>query len=95
MAMTQSPLPLVGSPRQKVTLNDRLAEYFKARPNQDIDARDLLPIAGFAGWRSRVAELRFPPYSMVIENKWKTVDTPNGRRRVSWYRYVPAQEQAA
>lgn len=68
-----------------MTLNDRLAEFFKARPHQWVHARHLLPIAGFAAWRTRLSELRRAPYSMPIENR-----TERRAGQVdSFYRYVP------
>lgn len=36
----------------------KLREFFLARPNQWIQARDLEPIAGRQAWRTRVSELR-------------------------------------
>lgn len=78
------------------TLNDRLAAYFKARPNQWLGARELGRVAGFAGWRTRTSNLRKPPYSMVIENRVKTIRNSReivaGQSRhfkVSEYRWVP------
>lgn len=68
-----------------MSLCDHLAAFFAARPHQWIDARQLLPIAGFAGWRTRCSDLRKPPFNMDIQNRWRTV---NGYR-VSEYRFVP------
>lgn len=67
-----------------MTLNEKLAAFFRQHQGEWIDARRLLPIAGFAGWRTRVSDLRKPPYSMTIENRW----TDNGEYRVSEYRYI-------
>lgn len=68
-----------------MSLCDRLAAYFHARAGQWIDAHELLQVAGFAAWRTRVSELRKPPYNMAIENK---VGTKDGYRQ-SFYRFVP------
>lgn len=51
-----------------MTLNDRLAAYFRAHPNQWLDGRDLARIAGYAGWRTRVSNLR-TQRGMTIENR--------------------------
>lgn len=75
--------------RSGTSLTDTLAAYFKARPNTWIDARELLSVAGFAGWRTRVSELRSAPYLMVIENRTKR---ENGLTK-SFYRYVPESVQ--
>ena len=76
-------MPL-SAPPAKVTLTDRLAAHFRVRAGEWINARDLLNVAGFAGWRTRVSNLRYPPYNMMIVNRSRTV---NGYR-VSEYRYV-------
>ena len=68
-----------------MTLNDRLAAYFTAHPNQWIDGMELARIAGSYAWRSRCADLR--KRGMVIENRQRTL--PNGTKR-SDYRFVPA-----
>jgi hypothetical protein len=82
--MTQQPLDF-SSPRRR-SINDRMADYFQMFPNQWLDVANLASIGGLGGWRSRLAELRFPPFSMPIENRqgrW-----PDGRRR-SQYRFTP------
>ena len=70
--MTQATLPL-STQTAKITLTDRLAAYFRVRAGEWINARDLLTVAGFAGWRTRVSNLRYPPYNMVIENRTRRV----------------------
>ena len=80
--MTQAPLPLSAP---KVTLTDRLAAYFRVRAGEWINARELLTVAGFAGWRTRVSELRQPPYNMTIDNRTQRLDG----YRLSFYRYTP------
>lgn len=85
--MTQSQLDFT-APRE--TLNDKLARFFRRNRGAWLDVADLAAIAGIGGWRSRVCELRFPPYSMDIRNsqeRW-----PDGRRR-SVYRFQPAESQ--
>lgn len=70
-----------------MSLNQRLAAFFAARPNTWVDAHELLRVAGFAGWRTRVSQIRKPPFNMTIENRWRVVDG----YRVSEYRFVPAE----
>ena len=60
----------------------RLAAFLKARPNQWIDGRELATIAGAYGWRTRVSDLRRPPYSLTIENRQRR----EGQYVVSEYR---------
>lgn len=73
-----------------MTLNDRLAAYFMERPGAMVNARDLLPIAGFAGWRTRLSELRHPPYNMDIRNVPGTFRASDGQvYRTSHYVYHP------
>jgi hypothetical protein len=71
------------------TLTDKMAANFKQWPNRWLDVLELAEIGGIGGWRSRLAELRFPPFSMNIENR--QVRWPDGRRR-SQYRFIPAGE---
>lgn len=73
------------------TFNQMLALHFKQHAGEWIDARTLLPIAGFAGWRTRCSELRRAPYCMDIRNRTRRV---NGYT-VSEYRFVPTETQEA
>jgi hypothetical protein len=66
------------------SLNDKLAAYFKARPGQWIDGKELATVAGGYAWRTRCSNLR--KRGMTIENRVEW----NGAFRVSLYRYVPA-----
>lgn len=65
--MTQ--IDLLDAPPVRQSLTDRLAAYFRAHPDEWVDAHVLLGIAGFAGWRTRCSELRHAPYFMTIENR--------------------------
>lgn len=79
-----------------MSLTERLVAYFEAKPLTWIDARDLLAVAGFAGWRGRISECRRPPYSMDIYNRQSRTQTPDGRSwTTSEYRYVPRQASQA
>jgi hypothetical protein len=79
--------------------NDKLAEFFKARPNVWIDGRKLAGVAGGYAWRTRVSNIRKPPYGMTIENRVRIVGG-SGREnpgkdaekfKISEYRYVPRE----
>lgn len=71
-------------------LNDRLAAYFMERPGAMVNAKDLLPIAGFGGWRTRISELRHPPYNMDIRNVPGLFRASDGQvYRTSHYVYQP------
>ena len=79
----------------RVTLADRLADYFKARPNVWIDGMELARIAGSYAWRSRCSDIR-RTFGMVIENRVRWVPGYNGEsmRKVSEYRYAPAAQES-
>ena len=46
-----------------------LAVLFQNHPGEWIPHRELARVGGFCAWRTRVSELRRPPYSMDIENR--------------------------
>lgn len=70
--------------------NELLAAFFRARPAVWVDGREL-EIAGRYGWRSRVSDVRRPPYGLTIENRLRRVRRPDGSAYVvSEYRYLPA-----
>src|SRR5688572_12505812 len=72
------------------SLNDRLMEFFHARPNVWVDGRELSRIAGAYGWRSRVSDLR-RRRGMTLENRQRTITRDDGSAyKVSEYRFVPA-----
>lgn len=80
------------------SLTERLAAYFRARPNEWIDGLELASVAGSYAWRSRCSDLRKPKHGgMVIENRQVRVrrcividgdDCPAGSYIRSEYRYV-------
>jgi hypothetical protein len=73
-----------------MTLSARLAAFFKARPNQWIDGRELAAVAGAYGWRSRVSDIRRAPYNLSIVNRQRTVTVTAGQPfTVSEYRFEP------
>lgn len=55
------------------SLADRLAEFFRSRPGQWIDGRQLAHVAGSYAWRTRVSDLRRAPYFMTITNRQRRV----------------------
>lgn len=73
------------------SLVETLAAYFRARPRQWIDGLALAQVAGSYAWRSRLSELRRPPFTMTIENRQYKRD----RFTVSEYRFVPEEAHAA
>jgi hypothetical protein len=77
-------LDLIDAP--PLSLTAQLAAYFKARPGQWIDGRELAAHFGYAGWRTRISNCR-QQYGMAIENHV----TVEGRFKVSRYRYVPQE----
>jgi len=76
--------------RPHCSLTERLAEYFKARPNEWIDGRELSRVAGTYGWRTRTSELR-TQRGLTIENRQRHVKTPDGQYTISEYRFVPRE----
>jgi hypothetical protein len=76
----------------RVSLAERLAAFFREHPRKWIDGRKLASIAGGYAWRTRVSDLRRPPYSMTLENRLRHIKTTDdGRLTVSEYRCVPAE----
>lgn len=71
------------------TLTTKLAAFFALRPNVWIDGRELATIAGSYAWRTRVSDLRRPPFNLQIENRQRRIHRPDGRPfTVSEYRLV-------
>lgn len=75
----------------KQTMCERLAMHFKAHPDTWLDARGLLSVAGFGGWRTRISNLRYPPYNMQIVNRTRR----EHGYTVSEYKFVTAKTEAA
>lgn len=77
------------------SLLNLVAAYFRAHPNQDVDAQAVfLPMAGYGGWRSRVSECRTKLGMDIPKPRVVTVQLPDGRTiRKSFYRYVPRVER--
>ena len=83
-----------------MSLCERLALYFKARPNEWLDGHALMHVGGSFAFRTRISELRKPPYGMTIENevlRHQRKEVVNGEVVTKhWtetrYRYVPPRE---
>ena len=70
------------------TFAARVAAYFKARPGEWIDGRDILEIAGCYGWRTRISDCRRAPYNLRIVNRQRG----QGRYVVSEYQLGPVDQ---
>ena len=70
-----------------MTLRDQVAALFRRRPNEWIDAREILAVAGFGGWRTRKNECE-RQLGMKIQNRQSRRDGYT----VSEYRFVPKSE---
>ncbi len=73
----------------ELTFTTRLARFFLERPGQWLDGAQLATVAGQYAWRSRVSDLRRPPFNLRIENRQRRERRPDGRGfTVSEYRLV-------
>lgn len=52
-----------------MTRAERLADYFQRRPGQWLSAFDLADVGGLLSFRTRVSELRRPPFNLDVENR--------------------------
>ena len=68
-----------------ISLNDRLAVFLRQRKGQWVNARALMDVAGFAGWRTRVSNLRKAPYNMCIVNEQRQRKVRGVTYRDSYY----------
>lgn len=72
-----------------------VAELFARHPYVWVSYRDLADVGGFGGWRTRVSNAR-RQLGWRIDNKWHEVKREDGTKyRVSFYRYVPDDQQGA
>lgn len=79
-----------------MTLAARLAEHFRARPNQWIDGRTLAGIGGTYAWRTRLSDLRRAPYYLTIDNRQRREHTAEGDTFiVSEYRFRADSERTS
>jgi hypothetical protein len=72
-----------------MTRAQALAAYFREHPGQWLDGRDLATVAGNYAWRTRISDLRKPPFRMPIENRQRRL---SGGAIVSEYRLPVVQE---
>lgn len=68
-----------------LSMAERLAGYFALRPGQWVDGKQLALVAGGYAWRTRVSDIRKPPFLMTVENRVRVVDG----MKLSEYQYVP------
>ena len=76
-------LDLIDAPH--VSLNAQLAAFFRERPTQWIDGRELGKVGGCYAYRTRISNLRRQPFNMTIENRQRKGDGFT----ISEYRYQP------
>jgi hypothetical protein len=82
--------------QRRPSRTELLAQFFRRRPNVWIDGRQLANVAGAYAWRTRLSDLRRPPYSMAVENVVRRAELEPGRKfAVSEYRYVPDRTDAS
>lgn len=73
-----------------VTLTAKLAAFFRERPGVWHDGRVIAGVAGYAGFRGRISDIRRPPFNMRVENRTRRPRGRDGIRfTVSEYRYIP------
>jgi len=63
-----------------VSLVARLAAFLQDRPDQWIDGRILGDVGGCYAWRTRLSQLRRPPWNLHIENRIRRIRSADGRR---------------
>lgn len=66
---------------------DFFAAFFRHRPNTWISALELMNERACLSFRTRLSDLRYPPYAMDIQNRQEVVQG----KRYSFYRYVPSE----
>jgi hypothetical protein len=69
-------------PQRRISRTERLAEFFRARPGNWIDGRELANVAGTYAWRTRISDLRRAPFYMRIDNRQRHVTTPDQQQFV-------------
>lgn len=76
---------------------ESLAALFNEYPHVWIDGRTLANVAGAYAWRTRVSDLRKPPYAMAIENRQRHVCNVDGSgaATISEYRFTPTDSNCA
>jgi hypothetical protein len=71
---------------------DRVADLFRAHPNEWLPATAFEAVGGRQGWRTRISDCR-TQLGMTIENRVRRLRRFNGPGcyLVSEYRYLPAE----
>jgi hypothetical protein len=75
-------------------LVQQLAEFFRQRAGVWIDGRELARIAGAYAWRTRVSDLRRPPFFLNIENRLRHVRVDGRAFTISEYRLREGRQEA-
>lgn len=71
-----------------------LAALFHRRAGEWINGLELARVGGAYAWRTRVSDLRKPPYAMRIENRIRRVQLDDGTsQRVSEYLFQPMSSE--
>jgi hypothetical protein len=86
--LEHSALELAYESEDQVSLCERLAAYFRERPGQWIDGHALLDIGGTFAFRTRLSELRRPPFNMTIENQTTRHEFMGRKWTETKYRYT-------
>ena len=66
----------------------KLATFFRGRPGEWIDGRTLATIAGSYAWRTRISDVRRPPFNMFIANRQRRLTENDKTFTVSEYLYA-------
>lgn len=84
---------------RRKSYTDKLEAFFRAHPNEWINAVDLEPIGGRQAWRTRVSECRkrgmridnhvVSPSRLERDEQGRPTRILFSTRRVSLYRFVP------
>jgi len=76
-------------PRSRITHVEALAQFLRRQPNIWVDGREFGAIGGCYGWRTRLSDLRRPPFNMRIANRQRRVRVDGREFIVSEYRFEP------
>ena len=78
----------------QLTMAGRVAALLRERPNTWIDGREFSRIAGYAGWRTRISNVRRRPYLMRVRNRQRPVHVDDHTITISEYMYEPEKRTA-
>ncbi len=75
-----------------MSLTEKLAALFRNRPHEWVNGYELMRVGGSFAFRTRVSELRMPPYRMVIENRQERHKSDGRKWTETFYRYCPDKD---